>query len=435
MQSGYRFVLIVLKMLLTILYLWTEEVKIIPLTFYKRESTFILNKLEYIFDEEDTREMLSSKYIVLKRPYEHDHPGANGRARNVYLDFLKKHFMGEWCLVLDPDEVCDDNFTQFAKDLKEDKHKDFDVAMIKMRHTIGDLAHEDKTITNDKGEPNHFVSNRLFKIAPDLFYPEAEHTVLNAAEKKNWTVIDQFTIWHLSLSKQMFQIKKKYDSDRKKSNTHTPLFLRTWYTHILFGEYPKVAFNPVELPKVIKDHFEIFDDEIYFNNRGLELKHLVDAADWKQYFKPERVLVIGDGLAVRTFALRRYGVMAFGFDISDYAVKNNIGQYGIMDYWQEDLTELPGTTEDHDLVIAYDVLEHIPKEKIDIALNKIKNNCTRWLLVSVPTIGDPNLKADDTHKIKETKEWWLAKIQEHGFKIVPTPQYFLFANQVIIGEK
>ena len=106
-----------------------------------------------------------------------------------------------------------------------------------------------------------------------------------------------------------------------------------------------------------------------------------------------------------------------------------------MDYWQEDLTELPGTTEDHDLVIAYDVLEHIPKEKIDIALNKIKNNCTRWLLVSVPTIGDPNLKADDTHKIKETKEWWLAKIQEHGFKIVPTPQYFLFANQVIIGEK
>jgi len=56
-------------------------------------------------------------------------------------------------------------------------------------------------------------------------------------------------------------------------------------------------------------------------------------------------------------------------------------------------------------------------------------------LFSIPFIGDPNLEKDPTHKIKQTKEWWLNKLKEHGFKIVETPKYFLYWPQIIVAQK
>ncbi|MEK6884726.1 MAG: hypothetical protein AABY22_34155, partial [Nanoarchaeota archaeon] len=57
------------------------------------------------------------------------------------------------------------------------------------------------------------------------------------------------------------------------------------------------------------------------------------------------------------------------------------------------------------------------------------------VVFSIPFIGDPNLEADPTHIIKETKEWWINKIKNAGFDIIPTPEHFLFKEQMIIGAK
>lgn len=44
-------------------------------------------------------------------------------------------------------------------------------------------------------------------------------------------------------------------------------------------------------------------------------------------------------------------------------------------------------------------------------------------------------RADKTHIIKETKEWWIKKIQSHGIIIKETPKDWLYANQILVGEK
>ena len=46
-----------------------------------------------------------SKFTIIDRLYEHTHIGANGRARNAYLDILKQKEMGSYCAVIDSDEV------------------------------------------------------------------------------------------------------------------------------------------------------------------------------------------------------------------------------------------------------------------------------------------------------------------------------------------
>ena len=46
-----------------------------------------------------------------------------------------------------------------------------------------------------------------------------------------------------------------------------------------------------------------------------------------------------------------------------------------------------------------------------------------------------DLYKDSTHKIFENREWWYKKLEEHKFKIKDTPEWFMFAPQIVIAEK
>ena len=301
-----------------------------------------------------------------------------------------------------------------------------------------DLAHEDAT------HEHHFVRNRIFKISDDLFYPENEHPILSFKGQKRIASLIAFTIWHLGSSRDVFISYNKYKNHLEKSTSHTPQFLRQWYKWYMFGTYPTKVFNPVELPKAVKDRFEIIDDEIYFEGRGLELKHFIDCNHWIEHFKlrdgNKYVLFVGDGVGVRTFAMKSMGIEAFGFDISTWAVENNVGRFSKDVYWTQDIVNpvinigfLHGL---YDLVVVYDVLEHINYEDIDMALDNIYKLGKKDFLFSIPFKGEnQDLYRDNTHKIFEDRVWWTKKLESHKFKIKPTPTWFNFMEQILVAEK
>jgi len=398
----------------------------------KDKTLEILKEYNFVIPDGVGDDDFSKNRWLINRRYEHEHVGANGRARNCYLDFVKKHYEGWWCLVLDPDEVVQnaDGIKETILHLEEIYKEEIQVYSPKMRHLIGNLATEDAVL------PKHYCPGRFFKVHSSLYYEEVEHPVIGTKDTYRWMYIETFTIWHLAYAKEMFSIKKRYDNHMLKSNMHTPEYLRQWYTAHIFGKYPVSQFNPTELPEPVKKFFEIIDDEIYFHGRGLETKHFIDAYNWKYFFAIEendRIIEFGAGLGPRVLAMNLLGMTAEGVELSQWAVDNRLTHSITAQVTQGDITTFNDGVE-RKLAIAYDVLEHLDYSELDKAIETLKNH-GKYILISVPTIGDPNLEADPTHKIKETKEWWVEQFTKKGLKQIPTPPHFLFKDQVLIFEK
>jgi len=354
----------------------------------------------------------------------------NGKQRNFYLDYLKKHYPNDWCLVLDADEIVDDigKVKDFIQDCNTGLYN------VKMRHFIGDLGNEDAT------KPIHHVPNRLFKISEAESYPLHSHPVLEGKEKHNGETVSRMTdcttIWHLGHLPidYMDYVVKRYNEHKLDSKIHTQEFLKGWKNAHLFGKYPKSEINPVELPKQLLDRFDINKDEFYFANRGLELKHFLMAKQWLDFCKlhnanPISMIEFGCGRSPYGLALESYGVRYEGVELSQYAVDNaftKITQGNILDYKSDRKNEL---------AIAFDVLEHLEYEDLDKAIDNLIDNTYEKILISVPVLGDPNLLLDSTHIIKETKDWWISKFLDKGLKQVEVPSHFLYRSQLMIFEK
>jgi 2-polyprenyl-3-methyl-5-hydroxy-6-metoxy-1,4-benzoquinol methylase len=299
-----------------------------------------------------------------------------------------------------------------------------------MIHLINDFMHEDATVER------HYVPRRLFKIAEDMKYPETEHGVLTSSIEPDKGRYDGICIWHLAYVKHKFEILKKYKNHLAKSEMHSKDFLRTWYLSHLLGTYPAREVDLTKFPDVLARKFDVKDlaERIYFARRAqLEAKHFIDAANWKDHFKPKKVLDVGCGMGLRMYAMKTYGLDVEGIEISRFAINSNL--FGLADKMvciDVSLPDLQMGAYQYDLVIAYDVLEHIEPDRLDQTIENIKKMATKNILCSIPFVGDPNLEADKTHKIKQTKEWWENKFKEHGLKILEVPRHFAYRPQQIL---
>jgi SAM-dependent methyltransferase len=356
-------------------------------------------------------------------PYPHEDKGADGNQRSKYLEYLKQNHMGEWCLVLDCDEVVDKptNIKPLCDMLDERK---IDCVNVHMRHFVSDLSQEDSTVKQ------HFVLCRLFKVTENLTYPADEHPVLRGWSNLNQT--DAFCIWHFGYARESFILLRKYLNHCKKSTSHSSDFLTWWYHAHLLGEFPTSKVKTEELPQIIKEHFKINDEYLYFKNRGVELKHAECVKQWHKHFNPVSVLDLGCGRG----AYLRYWEMcveSYGVELSEYAIKNKICESKI----------LQGNVKDFnyqgfrffELITCLDVLEHLNESELQEALHNIYNLGGSNFLFSIPFEGDPNLYADSTHKIFKPKEWWLGQLRQTGFKIEETPKDFYFAHQLVVAKK
>ncbi len=347
-------------------------------------------------------------------------PKMNGKQRNFYLKHLKKNYPDDWCLVLDADELVED--LSKIKEFINDPERKPGIYNVKMRHFIGDLGHEDAT------KPFHIVPTRLFKISEAKGYPLHSHPVLEGELMGG--CLDT-TIWHLGHLpvEYMDYILKRYKQHAEDSLIHDQQYLKQWKLSHLLGVYPAKQINPVELPKQVCDRYEIDKDEFYFADRNLEVKHFIDACHWRDFFKCKTAVEFGCGKGPRVFAMNNIGILCVGWEISKYAVQNKL--------WhtirEGDITHdgLGGT---NDLAIAYDVLEHLKHDDLKHAINNLISS-GKHILISVPVLGNPNLEADPTHEIFEDKDWWIKQFTDKGLKLIPTPEHFLFKEQIMIFEK
>lgn len=367
------------------------------------------------------KEMFNHNFTILSNDFDQDDPKMNGIQRNTYLNYVKETYPNDWCLAIDADEVVED-FNEVKKAIERLPEG---VYSVKMRHLIGDLAHEDAM------SDEHFVPNRLFKISCADKYPEVEHPILKPKEGCQISGTRCTTIWHLAYIPNMWLFKERYDSQVIKSDMHSPEFLKDWYHAHLFGSYPKKEFDPVELPDIILKNFGVEKDVLYFKDRNLEVKHSVMVKQWYDFFKPTSVCALGCGKGPYLYYWRWLleADAVRGYELSQWAVDHAFTPEVI----QGDITEYIGA--DWDLITCIDVLEHLTYKDLKKALGLICHwENSNKVLISVPTIGDPNLDKDSTHKIKETKEWWIKQFTDRKMKLIPTPEHFVFKEQLMIFE-
>jgi hypothetical protein len=367
---------------------------------------------------------------VIENKYDQEDKGMNGKQRNFYLKYLKDNYPNDWCLCLDADEVVGDlsKISDFIKKC------DSGLYSVKMRHFIGDLGHEDSI------NEVHFVPNRLFKIMSADEYPEVEHPVLKPKEKELQGYLTEAIIWHLAYIPNLWEIKKRYENHLKKSNMHTPEFLKNWYYSHLFGQYPRNQIDIIDIPEIILNEFGIDKDEIYFANRNLEVKHFVMMRQWLDYIHKEiqgRIDLIEFGCGKAPFGYAFKIIEGnwpeyLGIELSNFAVNNSFVPIVKGDIINYKIGKDGIIHPEFAVCLCLDILEHLTKEELNKALENIKD-CAKYFIFSIPFIGDPNLEADKTHKIKETKEWWINKLSEY-FNIKEAPKEWLYSSQLLIGE-
>ena len=204
-----------------------------------------------IADKPDERTMallMNAGCNIIHHRYDHESKGADGRQRNAYLSWLQKHALGDWVLVLDSDEVLSDN-SYLYRELMMDERNAGECHSLRIRHAVWTLGLEDATV------PEHYVGRRLFKVTKDLSYTEVEHPVLQGVT--NDALYDGAQIWHFSRTRGVFEERAKLAKQRIKSNIHSKEQLDHWRRMWIFGQAPVKQFNKSELPKSVREAFDL----------------------------------------------------------------------------------------------------------------------------------------------------------------------------------
>jgi len=189
------------------------------------------------------------RFVIIKNNWDDNDKGMDGKQRNQYIKYLTEHHIGDWCLVVDSDEVCSDNCVYLNLMCKQMEEQGINVASPHMEHFVYDLLHVDAT--RDK----HYCPHRLFKVQEGIKYPEVEHNVLEVPNIK-LAEIDAITLFHLGYIRGLFSVVNRYVKNLKKSNIHNKDYLDKWKNSHIFGVYPTRVYDGV-YPKAMCDYFGI----------------------------------------------------------------------------------------------------------------------------------------------------------------------------------
>jgi len=184
----------------------------------------------------------------------------------------------------------------------------------------------------------------------------------------------------------------------------------------------------------------------YENYRWMPERTIREATSIISNVNFETVLDFGCAKGFMVYAMSLLGKQAFGVDISQYAVNAALPQV-------KDRLTIIDTADDitgnYDLLIAKDVLEHVPYDILPGMLKTFRQKCKN-ILVAVPLGENKKFRIrqyemDVTHIIREPEEFWLKTLGDAGFKI----KYFdyqmghlkcnwtktnQFGNAFIVGE-
>jgi len=138
-----------------------------------------------------------------------------------------------------------------------------------------------------------------------------------------------------------------------------------------------------------------------------------------QRFHPKTVLVLGCARGYMVKAFRNFKVDAVGVDISEWAIQNT--PEDVADYcFCGDICDLSKWKDKQfDLVVAFDVLEHIKVPDLYVAIKEAAR-IGKNIVLDVPirqddSHPDQSKGTDKSHVSVYTKEWWIRQFVKHGF--------------------
>ena len=169
-----------------------------------------------------------------------------------------------------------------------------------------------------------------------------------------------------------------------------------------------------------KDYYENGRDKhlsLYENFRWMPERSLKEAHYLIKYLNIQHNDIILDYGCAKGFlvkALRILNCEAYGYDISEYAIKNC--DPSVKAYVSNNILDRKYTTG-----FCKDVLEHCEKETIDQNLSMLRKAASTWLII-VPLAKNnkyiiPEYELDKTHRLRFTKNEWVSLFDKHGFKI------------------
>jgi len=172
---------------------------------------------------------------------------------------------------------------------------------------------------------------------------------------------------------------------------------------------------------------ETFGEDYYMNGVATGISNYVDykwlpeltlamAKSFVDIFDVKPLTSVLDFGCARGYfvkALREHGVNAFGFDISEWAIKNC--DESVTDYVFNDIAKCQNFV---DFVFSKDVLEHIPMQELIEVLQRLFNVCMEAAIFIVPLAKSeggeyvyPSDELDTTHIHRKTLDGWIDLIQ------------------------
>lgn len=165
----------------------------------------------------------------------------------------------------------------------------------------------------------------------------------------------------------------------------------------------------------------------FYSNECREIQNVIN---WAKPRPIHKILVVGcgEGYGIRELELAGFDVVGLDLvDVLKVPIKNKLI---ISPLW--DLNEIC-KNQAFDLIVAIDVLEHIPPEKIKTCLSQINNN-SKFFYFSIACRSDQcgKLIEENLHLTVHLPYWWLNQIQAR-FSV--ESYHGGMANIIVMGRK
>ena len=126
-------------------------------------------------------------------------------------------------------------------------------------------------------------------------------------------------------------------------------------------------------------------------------------------FQPQTTLDAGCAIGLLVEALQQNGVEAYGFDVSEWAIKQMPSRYARF-VKKDSILNSKAFEKKFDLVTCIEVLEHLQPSEADIA---VENLCS-WGNIVIFT-SSPDDYAETTHFNVQQPGYWAEKFAQNGF--------------------
>ena len=163
---------------------------------------------------------------------------------------------------------------------------------------------------------------------------------------------------------------------------------------------------------------------LYLIYKQEQIKDVLALSGYTQRWRPKNACVLGCAVGYLVEAMQMDGKTdAYGLDISEYAIKRGTEE-GIKNLIVGDMCSLPYDKDEFELVIAFEVIEHIPEDdgQLAMALDEMVRICNGYIVISTPSADDdenPDQSDGDdpSHFSVHTQQWWATQFEKRGAQL------------------